>query len=699
MWQLASADSEAIPDANAFFLTAITKSAASIMTFSDDGQSGGTVDLAVRELIQSTIEHNRLPVFLQFVRAQLEHVTCNCGAEGQPALQIPPVLVPAIRLTHIILRRIIVLSNGDEIVIRKWLGGTSATAATNSSSHVFKLCDACLVCVAGVQVTKATGRLHAEVLTLLLALCSTAPLHRTSAATEGQDDLFIVHILGNDLLRPFLQSLLHATISWGTSTLPAGEYYYVGSTHQPSALNLYNLFGAWYKEHCASVTDLIGLQSAQLLSLLCLYRRGSFRDVATHPALQFMVTLQDEKESLFNLLLAGLSNKLLDHPVVLSLAYVMFHVHPSFAHTCLTRNMATFVHFLTCLIRVAIKSMPCESSATTGGGSTPPFSQAYVSFLAVTVLLVLSQDRTVNRVLQQATVDPGWYTETQAGVALPRYLGTLSLSSLQMVFLARGITRSLQEKCDSLVSMHLAVLENAAPFVEKIDAFAAQRLVLVFTKLLKKAGRLLSLIAAQPEDYDAIAECDFLTSTITSVAEAIVGMLEGADRENYALFYELLYYQASSFAVPAQCPRSAKIASAVRPLAQIVSNYETELASVAVNHSPEDIVNLIKRVTQASGTVTVVSDETIVPDEAVGNDSLVGGRGGGSQETTPTKQRKTAHPARDLMFVYKEADEPYEFFGPFVWACVVEDSTTVPGAAVWSTQPAKLPLFLPPESS
>jgi hypothetical protein len=737
LWQLVTAEPSAIPDVNAFFTSAISASCDAIMTFNDDGAAGGVIDEAIRELIHTTIEHSRLPVFLHFVRSQVEHITSNCIAGGPPMLQLPPVLVPAIRLCHIVLRRIFVLSNGDAIVIRKWLAGSSATAALagspNTPPSYLKLCDAVVVCVASVGLSKVTGRLHAEALALLLAMTSTALRHppaeaadgTTTAPSDAAEDIFTQHMLTTELLRPLLQSLLHRAIAWGTGTLPSGlEHYYLGSAHQPSALNLYNMFGVWYKEHCASVADLVGLQSAQLLTLLCLYRRGRrFRSAEDHPVVQFMTGLQDERESLFNLLLASISNKVLTHPVMLGIAYIMFHCHPNFTHVCLTRHMPTFVLFLTNLVRVAMKSLPAESTSSGSAGGPSPsassasasspqgghgaaFVQAYAAFLAVTVMLVLSQDRTVNTVMTQVVVDPNWYGESQPnGSMLTRYIGPVSLSSLQIVFLSKGVARSIQEKCDDLAAMHLAVLENVAPFVSKMDAFAAQRLVLVFTRLLKKAAKLLSAVAAKPEDYDSIADLDGLTATITAVSEAIVGMIEGPDRENYALLYELLYWQASSFIVPAQCPRSAKIASAVRPLAQLVSNYETELASVAVNHSPDDIVRLIKRVTQASGTLVVIADG----DHQEVNDptaAAADGRGAldtasfvRSNETTPTKnsgKRHALHPARDLMFVYKESDEPYVFFGPFVWACLIGDSAVVPGSPVWCVPPAAaLPLFLP----
>lgn len=167
-------------------------------------------------------------------------------------------------------------------------------------------------------------------------------------------------------------------------------------------------------------------------------------------------------------------------------------------------------------------------------------------------------------------------------------------------------------------------------------------------------------------------------------------------------------------------PLLRKLRATKRPILELLRQYDIEMASVAMNHSPDDILKLIIRVsgsTMAHALASVTHDEdgdhdamsaSTSSSEAYSDldaDSVLGEE---AKEIEARRQRalkaerEEKHALyrirrrRDAVYVYRE--EPHAnalFFTPTVWATIVSESPKV-GSPHWVVTPeeiGKLRLF------
>lgn len=639
------------------------------------------------------------------------------------------LLRPLLRLVHVLLKFIIAAAHGDAVLLSKLIdrrtdisgdlgargrlsttsrGGSAPPPPPSIAGKASRLCQTLMECTIRLPLDAASTVLHYEVTVLLLTLCTTQ-LHHPAVFDEQRMDIFVEAVLASDVLLSFIATLMQRMVAWGIGLLPEGTAYVYRPGYQPTYRNLYNFFGSVRSQHCVSVTEWLGRHTSQLLALLVLHQRGNGVNHASNCLRQ----LSHGEFVDFELLLCALERKLVICPSLVTILYVLLVDHPTFLHATLTTWPQQLCDVVTALLHLAVATAPVDSTAATapvdaraspkvgspntsaalfpvvdGQPNVSHFQNVYVQYLVASVLCVLSKDRTYHELLFSRTTQSASFIQD-------RYIKSITVGSLTLAVCAKAVARALSESCEPLAQLYLSAIENASPFARGLHPYTSGRIMALLNTITRRLMKIeIALRGGQGAQahqgdvmYRLLADRQMLLGPMQYLTESIAAMIEGQHRGNHTLTYELLYHRSSVFLDDldgaADHPmddheesraRVHQLQEILGPLRTIVANYEAEMASVAVNHSPEDILALIDRVANSTGAFIANTMEVV--DHELGS-----------------PEGRMEHQGRELLYLYQESREAHTFFVPFVWASMISEMGQ-PGAIRWTAGGGSVTLAL-----
>jgi hypothetical protein len=658
---------------------------------SDFAQSTGAVEYpaTTKELVSSVVdalfinavEDNRIGFALEYSRRQLHAVTASNAAD--PALTSPVALAhtaTAVRFSQTLLTIAIARHDGTPDVLRKLF---------NRQEEATSLHNAAITFIAQGPPSAATEslRLHAEVLLLLLTLYSTVMYHAAgsdggaaaasaaapamrSGSGELHDttaDVFLDAVVYHEdpaLVRMFTASLLSLTSHWASYRLSTVVQYKHG--FQPSLFNLYNLFGMARREQRVDVATVLGTRALHVLCILLTYKKSSHIEVGkvnvalaavkpsaadgggvhrvdlTQPCLPQTVspTIVD--------LLVGISRRIETIPELAVLLYVLLCNRKAEVMALLAPkpNQPPQTPGLTEMqaadLLSGLSHIAYDCVATSG---ISPWS-----FLIGTIFLQLSTET--------AFVTRSFSIECRAAWYKERFVGSISAGSLIITVASRTAARAVALGNHDIAELNLGMLANMAPYVNNLHMIACQRLATMLKHMLKRLSASREAVAKDSTDYDAAATLKSIEGHCCLTIDTMLGILDGSSRGNHSLLYDLLHQKPEIFGVTAQWPLGTPLADAVAPLAKLIGFYETELASFAANTSVDEVMRVIRK----------VSDEVSAPDIVIG---------GGHRRHDSNVEESGISACERNVFEYVEDEEAYEYFAPLVWRIVLQRSGTV----------------------
>ncbi|KAK7194850.1 Dyggve-Melchior-Clausen syndrome protein [Novymonas esmeraldas] len=524
----------------------------------------------------------------------------------------------------------------------------------------------------------------------------------------------------------------------------------------------------------SSCWDQVGRHAAALLCVLLVHQKGTGRN----PALDYVAALHDGTPVRFVSLLKSIRLRLLQFPEMSILLYVLLHDHHAFLHTVLADDAALLVStaqalleltYRTCRDTTRLAGVPASSAAgatgtaasssssSSGGGGADgdvvqgavlgrllfhlrAFAYPFINFMSSTLLLLLSQDRVVNRLLCSTPCLPGHVLEQQNESA--------TVGALAVTVMVLGITKGLNERNEALIAVFAPCLVNMAPSLHDMDAYTAQRVSALLTLILRKLHRASTLLASAPaatstttsigaaaaaaassaadgsappltavasaEDVAALADIVAMyLRQLRTVVEGVEALLRGADRHNEHLVYELLYARGRLLddvdaAVEARLPHAQETRELLANVSEMIRNCEADIASSSDAQNPYSIMAILRRGQQQQqqqqqqsprrpATAGVEGNGGSGGAEAGGSDAVsaaadVGAAAAAAVATAPDALGGVDGAAVDLVYSYDESPHSYDFFGPFVWATLLSAGRH-PGSALWCRHCTELALF------
>lgn len=339
--------------------------------------------------------------------------------------------------------------------------------------------------------------------------------------------------------------------------------------------------------------------------------------------------------------------------------------------------------------------------------------------LAATILLVLSQDMTVNNNLWSGK----WaLADTQASGTpwvAQGYQKSPCLGTHWLLLVSRAISKSIVMRWFDAATTLTAAIQNAAPFFHHLEPHPSQRLAHLLSSTVKRLCRICTLVAAErlrqktnqqtgvdaatadnfhPQDsVTAMQEIAVLVHVVCGISEGIVGAITVSDRRNHSLFYELLYnkpllrlepIEPAPGTIDGADPLSHflplvttemisdvagehrySVLEALSPIQDVIEQVESELASVDVNNTPAAILELIKHVVDSQSVlvsrptagVAISANASMgsIPNQSVGRSPSI---------STSRMPHMSLPNCLEVAFVYEEGADCNGFFTPLVWA-------------------------------
>ncbi|KAH9577765.1 hypothetical protein LSM04_003137 [Trypanosoma melophagium] len=664
---------------------------------------------ALRELIPSCVKTERVRWILRVCLQQLEHASSNYSQAPSEAF------LALLHITEFIIRYANYVSHGETAELLRMMIGDDVNSnelaynGQGTLTEAHKLCNALMEYCVTVPLNTITVEAHNEVISLLLSMTSSALYHPTTF-DEKYMDAFTEMMMGFDGIAPFLSTLLRRVVDWGAGRLPSQPLLYRGGS-QPSFRNFYNVFGGARGNNSISCGENLGRHSGELLSVLIAHQKGNGRN----PALEYIKGIQDGEQVQFKPLLMALTSRLQVCPSLCIVLYALVYDHPTFLHTVMTSFPKELLDLIQEVLHLSYAVLTETGYTTTTSTTTSSvescnvsipedelspetilritkdmtlFSNPFISFMTSTLVLLFTQDQVLNKYMSDTMVDPRF--------KIDRYLGKLPITSICIIVLVHGIVRAMNEKNEPLAAVFLPSLSNFAPFIHDIDPYTSQQLLRLLLMTQRKLRRSAELAGSNntnrndgingiPKDNDneskEVAVAHMFARQLSALVEALEGMLQGEDRHNDSLVYELLYNRAKlEEGVVADNPNPliAKARKTVQPLLRIIDFYETELASVTSTDSHKDILSIIRRATEErSGTTSSLPQQQQQQNTSGLTTKSVG---------------QAMWKAKEILFVYEESAHSYDFFGPFVWATMLGDAA-YPGGVLWAVDTTELDMF------
>lgn len=680
-----------------------------------------------------------------------------------------------VHVVELVLRQVISLTKGKPAQLTRMLesrGGiqqtaeepriakANATPAGGSLENVAgQFCCSLLTFVTQVAITETTVALYLEVLRLLLTLTSSALHHRTSPP-EDSVDFFTEIILSSPFLHDTIIALLRCVEQWGAEAPNARYPFLYHEGYQPSIRNLYQLLGRNrsrssadmppYTENmdaarlkdfsalvvgCVGCGEQIGRHASALLCILTIYRRGAIRN----PALEYIKSIQDGQPVSFVLLLSTIRSKVHSFPTLCILLYVLLYDHSDFLRLILSQDALLMVNTAQRVLELAydtcLEPVPRGLQATRDDEGTAAtvwnpetfgrmlytlrgFSFPFINFMVSTLLLLLSQDRVVNKLLCD--------TPCLSGCLLDHHAAETPVGAVTVVVLVLGITRGLNDQNEPLAAMFAPSLVNLAPFVHDMNSYTSQRVVGVLVLLLKKIKRVAALLptprtteaeevagtpvksereeskteqnaqptasangaTVDPKEVRVLEELlQMYMRQLRVLVEAVEAFLRGPNRCNERLIYELLYVRNKiiddvecSVSEGRVCALQTK--EVLRNLVEMIRSCEADIASEEGTTTTQGIIDMLRR-GQNRNHVGDGSNTSRGEGSTKNGKESVGGSGEVAGATSSSI---------DLVYSYEESPFSYDFFGPFLWATLLS-ACQAPGGALWCRQACELALF------
>ncbi|KAG5512297.1 hypothetical protein JKF63_07819 [Porcisia hertigi] len=510
-----------------------------------------------------------------------------------------------------------------------------------------------------------------------------------------------------------------------------------------------------------------------LLCVLVVHQRGSGRN----PALEYVSAMRDGSPVSFVDLLSVIRWRLVSFPEISILLYVLLHDHPEFLHTVLTKDAALFVSTLQQLLELTRRT--CKDTtrlsvaAAAAAGTVDDvlqnavlgriifqqriFSYPFINFISSTLLLLVSQDRVINRLLCDTPCVPS--------NALERHVDGVSVGALAVVVLSLGIMRGLNECNEALIAVFAPCLVNLAPFVHDMDSYTAQRVSALLALSLKKIHRASALLgpfreaAAAPtsttegdtggpnipvedgntpavapshgggssfhpahgkaptvalttEDAQALEEVlAMYLRQLHTIIEGVEALLRGADRRNERLIYELLYIRERLIddvdsAVEKKYLHAHLTKQLLANVAEMIRNCEADIASTSHAESPQDILTILLRGQQQQQQQQGHSHGSNMGSAGSGGSSSGGNctdvspsKGGGLVRETGVSATATADAMgrsndATVDLVYSYEESPHSYdFFGPFVWATLLSAGQLPGGALWCRHSSELSLF------
>ncbi|EPY19072.1 hypothetical protein STCU_04579 [Strigomonas culicis] len=568
-----------------------------------------------------------------------------------------------------------------------------------------------------LKVDSSTVLTHVALVRLLLTLTSTA-LHHSTKFIKTEIDIFTEMIMSSHSLQSLVETLLQRVITWGTDAVPATPTFYAEG-HQPSLLNLYNMFGSkaprdntdaveqahgLFVYHSCSCFDVLGRLCVNLLCVLVAHQKGNGKN----PALDVIRQLQDTPSVQRGQLLKAVAARLVACPTLCMLLYTLLYDNRDFLPHIVAQEKAALVGVTQQLLELHYRV--CTETDTGGRGASKAvatadgaaavrdpldegalqrmvkeslqFSYAFINFMTSTLLLILSQNLEVSIILCDTDVVPQ--------IKKDRPLGKMKAGAFALHVFCFSIARALGDHNEILTSVLAPCMSNIAASLHDVDAKTSQRILSLLTSMLKKIIRIdatLQPVVAAPSIGDGglpLSEMASASASVTDVGDAVAqkalgdmyvrqlqmlvetieGMLRGDDRHNESLAYELIYNRAviiDAFADRALGPVAAQAAPILSNLATVIRNHEAIIATLPQDgQTPEGIMKLIRHAKNA--------------------------------ESEEMQEVRVKQSHSGIAYTYEESAQSYDFFGPYVWGTQLHNAQR-PGAPLWCRTPRELLLF------
>lgn len=288
--------------------------------------------------------------------------------------------------------------------------------------------------------------------------------------------------------------------------------------------------------------------------------------------------------------------------------------------------------------------------------------------------------------------DVPWYSE--------RYMLDVSLGSLMMVIFTRLILRNIMSLQDSFIHLNaFAALSNLARAAENLHVYAAQSLVGLIALLVKKETKLVAQMAeisatTSSNDNVAAAELDALSQKRTAYVEFIrllLGIVSSCLKSrllprNPQLIYSLLYH-ADAFSTLEKHPEFAFHVHN-GPVWNALARFHGIVETKTTAGEGGDVldVDTVLGIIRAECVSLLASASAT---SAAGFPVSRRGAGQPSSASSPLSPTGAAAEDEEACYRYEEESDPEQFFVPYIWRIVFEQTPEF----CWKAD--KITLFVP----
>ncbi|XP_033127312.1 dymeclin-like [Anneissia japonica] len=266
-----------------------------------------------------------------------------------------------------------------------------------------------------------------------------------------------------------------------------------------------------------------------------------------------------------------------------------------------------------------------------------PDSNSHHIYMALIVLLILSEDDAFNKSIHEVSVKTvTWYTE--------RSISEMTLGGLIVLVVIRTIQYNMTRMRDKYLHTNcLAALANMSSQFHSLHPYVTQRIVSLFELLSRKHGKIIEQLShgsstvanSHMDEQDYMADLAVLEEVLRMVLEIINSCLTNTIHHNPNLVYTLLYKKHLFISFKS----NSKFQDIIQNIDTVLSYFSARLDqhSEGKNLSVEEVLEIIRQ---------------------------------GMMLWNKESLRKFP----DLKFKYVEEEEPEEFFLPYVWSLVYHSS-------------------------
>ncbi|CAH0550083.1 unnamed protein product [Brassicogethes aeneus] len=268
-----------------------------------------------------------------------------------------------------------------------------------------------------------------------------------------------------------------------------------------------------------------------------------------------------------------------------------------------------------------------------------PNSNSHHIYMSLIILLILSEDETFNKSVHQTKLkNVAWYSE--------RTLSEVSLGGLLILVVIRTVQYNMLKMRDKYLHTNcLAALANMSAQFRDLHPYVSQRLVSLFETIARKYQRLTRhfteerenevTVTVNQESADMEQDIAVLEEVMRMVLEILNSCLSFQLSNNPNLIYTLLYNKHVFEAF-----KDNVVFQDIIHNIQIIIKYFSEILDNKTDQHQVDATQVLQVIQQGA-------------------------------KNWP-KEKLTKFP--DLKFKYVEEDQPEEFFIPYVWALVSQQS-------------------------